>query len=162
MIRRPPRSTLFPYTTLFRSRTPKPQVHLGRAAGHADRIDAASEAQVLRASGGTDDGRLRRANAASLFVFRIGRPHHATVGGFPCFHFPVGFPRRVDAVSVGVTVARRMRIDGIRGITGVLGDSDTGERERDKREKGKSTGMHEWLLSWFSQFTCDHHTVRGS
>jgi len=55
----------------------------------------------------------------------------------------------VDAVSVGVTVARRMRIDGIRGITGVLGDSDTGERKRDKREKGESTGMHEWLLSWF-------------
>src|SRR2546429_7212135 len=115
MIRRPPRSTLFPYTTLFRS----------------------------------------------LFVFHIGRPHHTTVGGFPCFHFLVGFPRRVDAVSVGVTVARRMRIDGIRGITGVLGDSDTGERKSDKREKGESTGMHEWLLSWFSQFTCDHHTVRA-
>src|SRR6184192_3510703 len=101
------------------------------------------------ASGGSGDGRLRRANAASLFVFRIGRPHHTTVGGFPCSHFLVGFPRRVDAVSVGVTVARRMRIDGIRGITGVLGDSDTGERKRDKREKGESTGMHEWLLSWF-------------
>src|SRR3712207_7326046 len=31
MIRRPPRSTLFPYTTLFRSRLPDPHVH-GEAA----------------------------------------------------------------------------------------------------------------------------------
>src|SRR2546430_12520241 len=32
MIRRPPRSTLFPYTTLFRSflRVPEPQAHPGR------------------------------------------------------------------------------------------------------------------------------------
>src|SRR2546430_9118390 len=33
MIRRPPRSTLFPYTTLFRSRAT-----LGRPAGAADRL----------------------------------------------------------------------------------------------------------------------------
>src|SRR2546425_6488177 len=32
MIRRPPRSTLFPYTTLFRSRLPR---HPGRSLGHA-------------------------------------------------------------------------------------------------------------------------------
>src|SRR2546426_8949417 len=34
MIRRPPRSTLFPYTTLFRSRQPRlePAVHLERVA----------------------------------------------------------------------------------------------------------------------------------
>src|SRR3712207_8241345 len=30
MIRRPPRSTLFPYTTLFRSRRPHPPAHAGR------------------------------------------------------------------------------------------------------------------------------------
>src|SRR3712207_9094037 len=35
MIRRPPRSTLFPYTTLFRSAPPKP----GLAAGVADGPD---------------------------------------------------------------------------------------------------------------------------
>src|SRR5256885_9260994 len=33
MIRRPPRSTLFPYTTLFRSREPHVEAH--RAAAHA-------------------------------------------------------------------------------------------------------------------------------
>src|SRR3712207_7333149 len=36
MIRRPPRSTLFPYTTLFRSFT----MVFGRAAGHATVIEA--------------------------------------------------------------------------------------------------------------------------
>src|SRR2546422_5931460 len=36
MIRRPPRSTLFPYTTLFRSRRPRPR----RAARDADPPDA--------------------------------------------------------------------------------------------------------------------------
>src|SRR2546430_10021542 len=33
MIRRPPRSTLFPYTTLFRSRSPRPAAVLFRDAG---------------------------------------------------------------------------------------------------------------------------------
>src|SRR5258708_35379147 len=36
MIRRPPRSTLFPYTTLFRSRRVEPPGH-GAAAGHGHR-----------------------------------------------------------------------------------------------------------------------------
>src|SRR6266496_1648708 len=35
MIRRPPRSTLFPYTTLFRSRSPHPPLPPG-GAGHRD------------------------------------------------------------------------------------------------------------------------------
>src|SRR3989454_2077176 len=35
MIRRPPRSTLFPYTTLFRSVRPHPHVHTGFPVGHA-------------------------------------------------------------------------------------------------------------------------------
>src|SRR5690242_21137568 len=35
MIRRPPRSTLFPYTTLFRSLPPENPIHLGRRrSGH--------------------------------------------------------------------------------------------------------------------------------
>src|SRR2546426_1899894 len=40
MIRRPPRSTLFPYTTLFRSRGPHgpvPHARLRRAVGHGAR-----------------------------------------------------------------------------------------------------------------------------
>src|SRR5437588_7425737 len=34
MIRRPPRSTLFPYTTLFRSIAPAGDPHLGERQGH--------------------------------------------------------------------------------------------------------------------------------
>src|SRR3712207_8753014 len=65
MIRRPPRSTLFPYTTLFRSRAVAVEPYLGRAvggrerggvelqdvdrrrAGHAVRIDDPEEAAAL-------------------------------------------------------------------------------------------------------------------
>src|SRR5258707_4185312 len=48
MIRRPPRSTLFPYTTLFRSRIPE----------HFDRVDAAARAAGTTAliSAGWDPG----------------------------------------------------------------------------------------------------------
>src|SRR6266436_9216162 len=35
MIRRPPRSTLFPYTTLFRSRTEAPSLRQAAPLGHA-------------------------------------------------------------------------------------------------------------------------------
>src|SRR5256885_12068504 len=49
MIRRPPRSTLFPYTTLFRSHVPVPPIagldqHRGRVTGHlVDPLDPAPE-----------------------------------------------------------------------------------------------------------------------
>src|SRR3989475_10383835 len=63
MIRRPPRSTLFPYTTLFRS----PQLHLGQAeagALHADAVvtgerDLETAAEGRAVDGGHDG--LRRA-----------------------------------------------------------------------------------------------------
>src|SRR3712207_9007400 len=38
MIRRPPRSTLFPYTTLFRSRSPQGHGEGRGARGHADGV----------------------------------------------------------------------------------------------------------------------------
>src|SRR5256886_16364247 len=60
MIRRPPRSTLFPYTTLFRSRDPRrrPQArrHGHVHAGHLDR----GGADVLPRERGVRDGRLPR------------------------------------------------------------------------------------------------------
>src|SRR2546425_7369722 len=37
MIRRPPRSTLFPYTTLFRSRGDRPRLSAGGRPGRRDR-----------------------------------------------------------------------------------------------------------------------------
>src|SRR3712207_8980155 len=43
MIRRPPRSTLFPYTTLFRSQEPRAQI-----GGHPQVADRAGEALACR------------------------------------------------------------------------------------------------------------------
>src|SRR2546425_9191100 len=40
MIRRPPRSTLFPYTTLFRSVRSRPRRKAGRSATHGPRYGA--------------------------------------------------------------------------------------------------------------------------
>src|SRR5260221_4835236 len=45
MIRRPPRSTLFPYTTLFRSRQPRAPTPTGRAGQSTGRSDADEEAR---------------------------------------------------------------------------------------------------------------------
>src|SRR3712207_8584113 len=41
MIRRPPRSTLFPYTTLFRSAEREPRQRLGVAAGRDEIVEQA-------------------------------------------------------------------------------------------------------------------------
>src|SRR2546427_1304666 len=51
MIRRPPRSTLFPYTTLFRSGIPRGRRD-GAPAGGAARAAALDGQDDLRASGG--------------------------------------------------------------------------------------------------------------
>src|SRR3712207_7634475 len=56
MIRRPPRSTLFPYTTLFRSVGGD-----GRVAGAlAEEGGRAGEAEGVEAVGGRHDGRVAR------------------------------------------------------------------------------------------------------
>src|SRR3712207_8939097 len=72
MIRRPPRSTLFPYTTLFRSERQPLQLRLGRDAPAADaaaqgdvaarpayeeRSSAGSGSSAARASGSAASGR---------------------------------------------------------------------------------------------------------
>src|SRR2546422_8248991 len=48
MIRRPPRSTLFPYTTLFRSRPPDPAARTGRRCGTRPRACAPLHARFGR------------------------------------------------------------------------------------------------------------------
>src|SRR3712207_8390078 len=60
MIRRPPRSTLFPYTTLFRSRAGAPDGHRRRIAL------AVLDADVRRRSGLHDRGRGRERQGAGL------------------------------------------------------------------------------------------------
>src|SRR3712207_7583240 len=55
MIRRPPRSTLFPYTTLFRSHQPDSEVRrLADAPGAADVERAAARRRRRRRGGGAE------------------------------------------------------------------------------------------------------------
>src|SRR3712207_7469655 len=50
MIRRPPRSTLFPYTTLFRSSQGAPQIYTGDLAFYSDEFDGAVVAPRIDAA----------------------------------------------------------------------------------------------------------------
>src|SRR2546429_7325723 len=75
MIRRPPRSTLFPYTTLFRSIRGLGTVHCGRSAGPA----------------------AARTAGAGEPVHLVGWGTAATVGGDRAGHrAPAARPRRTD------------------------------------------------------------------
>src|SRR3989441_8640744 len=65
MIRRPPRSTLFPYTTLFRSLTPS-------AASVAARNRSISLA--IDSSGSMDGEKIEQAKAAALALLKQLRP----------------------------------------------------------------------------------------
>src|SRR2546423_11010056 len=62
MIRRPPRSTLFPYTTLFRSAGADEQLVVHHDRRHGDRLAALhvgdGRAPQLRAGGGVDRYRV--------------------------------------------------------------------------------------------------------
>src|SRR3712207_7050588 len=58
MIRRPPRSTLFPYTTLFRSHVP-PQQRAVRDLERAQRVPVHEDARVQRLLLGRPLGSLR-------------------------------------------------------------------------------------------------------
>src|SRR3712207_7780845 len=61
MIRRPPRSTLFPYTTLFRSPHPGEQ-HLGRACRHGARLPRGRSGSVWKMQGGRNGSTERVSN----------------------------------------------------------------------------------------------------
>src|SRR3712207_7627706 len=87
MIRRPPRSTLFPYTTLFRSGlSPVPQVevvHHGRFLGRVDLAfpeqQVAIEYEGAHHVDGTqivrDDARIARLEAADRKSTRLNSSH---------------------------------------------------------------------------------------
>src|SRR3712207_8525424 len=67
MIRRPPRSTLFPYTTLFRSFHPQAghQQHAAESAAIVPEAAFAAGPGSDRRSAGLPDGGLRRADRKS-------------------------------------------------------------------------------------------------
>src|SRR5256885_3206914 len=101
MIRRPPRSTLFPYTTLFRSRAKHAQlVDQARAALDRDLAQLAAEAEVVepalppayaRSSAGSTDRKSTRLNSSHLvisyavFCLKKKQPSvgHRRAGGAP-------------------------------------------------------------------------------
>src|SRR2546429_10011326 len=66
MIRRPPRSTLFPYTTLFRS---PPAPPLPRGAAGVERAHAADRCRIPQSAGGV----LRAGELFRLAPRRAGR-----------------------------------------------------------------------------------------
>src|SRR5260370_17650869 len=59
MIRRPPRSTLFPYTTLFRSSTAPGAGHPSRSQGPPGPGDGERLGRAVRANRGLDQGAHR-------------------------------------------------------------------------------------------------------
>src|SRR5689334_23423378 len=86
MIRRPPRSTLFPYTTLFRSVPPRPGVRVrgergrraGAAAGRGARRDAAAGKRATargrppaRGDGGVDRKSTRLNSSHSSISYAV-------------------------------------------------------------------------------------------
>src|SRR5256886_11831883 len=94
MIRRPPRSTLFPYTTLFRSRRDRPPSETGgpgggerrrvrdRRGGRAPRRDGAGAASRLGRGGLAQDRKSTRLNSShsqiSYAVFCLKKKNQAT------------------------------------------------------------------------------------
>src|SRR3712207_8728561 len=68
MIRRPPRSTLFPYTTLFRS----PATGTGRLASDGSGANLRGRSAVARARRGERDGRRGKALSGARAAGRAG------------------------------------------------------------------------------------------
>src|SRR3712207_8636789 len=95
MIRRPPRSTLFPYTTLFRSEPPEVVRPLGRGQREqrqrhprgADQPSAGAEARARNAAP-TQDRKSTRLNSShaniSYAVFCLKKKKHKTHA--PTYH----------------------------------------------------------------------------
>src|SRR5436305_12079803 len=74
MIRRPPRSTLFPYTTLFRSAEHGTNAHLlGSAEDHVELFDALEHdhdrlVELLRDERGLEDRKSTRLNSSHVRI----------------------------------------------------------------------------------------------
>src|SRR5437764_10318185 len=83
MIRRPPRSTLFPYTTLFRSRMPHDLSHLGFLAGQIGRLITISTTPVIAG----DSFEMDAVGALRLSPLRRGLAIDSTVDIFT-FYVP--------------------------------------------------------------------------
>src|SRR3712207_8433457 len=85
MIRRPPRSTLFPYTTLFRS------------PGTGDDLDAV---MALTNTPGWVTRYVELDGVADEYVYASSTP--AAVAGYPNVTVPAGFAGPQEALPIGV------------------------------------------------------------
>src|SRR5256885_11036767 len=81
MIRRPPRSTLFPYTTLFRSVSAAPSHAVRPVMQQAARTLAAAQPLVVSASKGLDPDRLERPSAV---LAEVRSEEHTSELQSPC------------------------------------------------------------------------------
>src|SRR2546426_6502412 len=68
MIRRPPRSTLFPYTTLFRSRVPRPPRGTGSPGRRAGPACGTRDRPPPRSDAGRPDRKSTRLNSSHLVI----------------------------------------------------------------------------------------------
>src|SRR2546428_7984729 len=127
MIRRPPRSTLFPYTTLFRSRGAS-----GRGA-RAPRRAAGSALRALRAAAGA--GRERR-QVLHLMVLRAGLLWLSEQPSIFSFIRGNGLARRFasrfvagETVEAAVAALAELNAAGISASLDLLGESGTSAAE---------------------------------
>src|SRR3712207_8644914 len=78
MIRRPPRSTLFPYTTLFRSRVQRPLAEVVAEQRPADQLHDQVRGPLPAAAGGAevvDRGHVRVGDAGDRKGTRLNSSH---------------------------------------------------------------------------------------
>src|SRR2546430_12571554 len=153
MIRRPPRSTLFPYTTLFRSRDPRRSadltvdgaVHHGdpalrRQASRARSVPALARPADRRRTARAGDPRAVLAPGARVGADREGSPrrrrHADRVGQDPLLQPPrapvlAAAPRRARPVPLSHEGARPGPARGARGAgEGPTRDEDVHVRRR--------------------------------
>src|SRR3989449_11609866 len=103
MIRRPPRSTLFPYTTLFRSRS--------GARDGVDVLDPGGQRVLVPAPaailGAEDLATARRAVDLVWILGVQGHGHHRTLRFHAAIHAPPALAQVVAAVEGAVLAPRR-------------------------------------------------------
>src|SRR2546427_8607656 len=89
MIRRPPRSTLFPYTTLFRSVAPQPGIDHQHLAARTRQLQRGGQAGIAAADDGEiKDRKSTRLNSShsqiSYAVFCLKKKNKVLLLRLPC------------------------------------------------------------------------------
>src|SRR2546422_6399740 len=95
MIRRPPRSTLFPYTTLFRSRRPERQGEHGQKEHSGAGVSAGRHPRVVRSEEHTSELQSRL-----HLVCRLLLEKKKTGAGGPFLEVGLGAPLADDPLVV--------------------------------------------------------------